>query len=92
MTREKLRGVIYLGTFIGIIGLIALFSSVYFGSSLASTWLSNQGSADTSTYLVILESYINIFLVVGGILMGFGLFLVVFTYFKLHNCNKEDLS
>ena len=42
-----------------------------------------QGGADTAYYHIIMNSYINNFLVVGGIFLGIGLLIVAFTYYKL---------
>ncbi|WP_010094752.1 hypothetical protein [Ornithinibacillus scapharcae] len=88
MTKDKLKGLTGLGSFITVIGFIFLFFSVNFGTSLADNWLVNQGGADTSMYLIVTEGYINIFLVAGSILFGIGLAIVVFTYYKILNIKE----
>ena len=61
MTKDKLKGLIFLGSLIGIVGFILLFFSVHFGTYFAEDWLSKQGGVDTSLYLIIVEGYINNF-------------------------------
>ena len=80
MTKDKLKGLIFLGSLIGIAGFILLFFSVHFGTYFAEDWLSKQGGVDTSLYLIIVEGYINNFLSAGSILFGIGLLTVIYAY------------
>jgi len=61
----------------GTCRIYIIFNSVSFGTSFAETWLANR--EDSSLYQVIIKSYINNFLVGGGVLSAFGLFLITFT-------------
>lgn len=88
MTKDKLKGLIALGSLITAIGFIMLFFSVNFGTSRAGNWLVKQGGADTSTYLIVIEGYTNSFLAAGSILFGIGLTLTIFAIYKVLNSNK----
>ncbi|TFD99435.1 hypothetical protein [Jeotgalibacillus salarius] len=83
MTRGRLNGLIISSMILAATGFILLFFSVNFGTSLADKWLFQQGGADTATYLIIIESYINNFIVAGGILLGIGLATIIFSYYKI---------
>ena len=88
MTKDKLKGLVALGSIISVIGFILLFFSVDFGTSFALNWLGNEGGADTETYLVVLEGYTDTFLAGGSILFGIGLATTIITFYKLLNINK----
>ena len=83
MSKDNLMGLILVGSLLGVGGFIMIFFSVTFGTSLAESWLMRQGGADTAYYHIIMKSYINNFLVVGGIFLSIGLLIVVFIYYKL---------
>lgn len=83
MTREKLNGLIIFSITITVIGFVLLFFSVSFGTSLAENWLVQRGSADTAMYLIIIESYIQNFIVAGGVLFGIGLVTMTIFYYKI---------
>jgi hypothetical protein len=66
-----------------IAGLILVFLSINFGTSLADSWVINEGgSVDTNQYNIILKSHINNFLIIGSILFGSGLLAAIYTYFS----------
>lgn len=90
MTKDKLKGLVALGSLITAIGFILLFFSVNFGTSFSLNWLGNEdgGGADTGTYLIILEGYTNTFLAAGSILFGIGLATIIFTFYKMLNINE----
>jgi hypothetical protein len=88
MTKDKLKGLVALASLITAIGFILLFFSVNFGRLFAGIWLSQRGSADTSTYLIILEGSINNFLAAGSILFGIGLTTIIFAYYKILNIRE----
>ncbi|MFB1082529.1 hypothetical protein [Jeotgalibacillus sp. JSM ZJ347] len=83
MTREKLNSLIVFSMMSVMVGLILLFFSVNFGTALAEVWLMQQGSADTAKYLIAIESYIQNFIVAGGVLFGIGLATIMFSYYKI---------
>jgi len=88
MTKDKLKGLISLGSLITVIGFILLFFSVNFGLSLAENWILNRGGgADTSTYLIVIEGSIRKILAIGSILFGIGLATIIVTYYKILNIN-----
>ncbi|MRH43269.1 hypothetical protein GH741_11315 [Aquibacillus halophilus] len=89
MTEENFHRFVTVGSTLTVIGFILLFFSTHFGTSMADSWLMNQGGADTSIYQIRVESYINNFLVSGGILFGIGLFTLILTYFIKMNFTKE---
>ena len=82
MIKNKLKGLVALGSLISAIGFILLFFSVNFGLSLAEYWIAKQGGADTSIYLLVVEGFTNNFLVAGSILLGLGLATILFAYYK----------
>ncbi|MDQ6600818.1 hypothetical protein [Bacillus salipaludis] len=92
MSKEKLISLIVVGFILVIGGLVMIFSSVNFGTSFADSWLTGRGGADTGIYQIILKSYINNFLVAGGILFGFGMMIVVLIYYKFQNTNGENIQ
>jgi hypothetical protein len=81
MTKDNLYRFVTIGSTLTVIGFILLFFSTYFGTSMADNWLMEQGGVDTALFHLRLESYINNFLVSGGILFGIGLFTLLLTYF-----------
>ena len=83
MSKDNLMGLIIVGSLLGVGGFIMIFFSVTFGTSLAESCLMRQGGADTAYYHIIMNSYINNSLVVGGIFLSIGLLIVAFIYYKL---------
>jgi hypothetical protein len=81
MTKDSFYRLVTIGSALTVIGFILLFFSTYFGKSMADQWLIKQGGVDTALFHLRLESYINNFLVSGGILFGIGLFPLLLTYF-----------
>ena len=88
MTKDKLKGLVALGSVITAVGFILLFFSVNIGLSLAENWLVTQGGMDTSAYLIVIEGYINNFLAAGSILFGIGISTIIFSYYKILNINE----
>lgn len=82
-----------MSSLLAIAGLILMFSSISFATSLGDSWLLNQkdGVADTSHYSMIVETYKNNFVIIGSILFGAGLLTAILTYFtSLLFVKKED--
>ncbi|KMM37986.1 hypothetical protein [Guptibacillus hwajinpoensis] len=90
MNKDKLIGLIIWGSIIGISGFVMLFFSVHFGTSIAENWLIKQGGADTDYYNIIVKSYINNFLVGGGILFAVGLATNFIAYYKLQSIKDKS--
>ncbi|WP_273854064.1 hypothetical protein [Guptibacillus spartinae] len=90
MNRDKLKGLVIWGSIIGISGFVMLFFSVYFGTLIAENWLIKQGGADTGYYNIIMKSYINNFLVGGGILFTFGIAINSVAYYKLQLIKEKS--
>ncbi|MDC3414934.1 hypothetical protein [Terrihalobacillus insolitus] len=84
MPKDKVKYIstIIVGALIGLLGIIMIFSSIKFGISSAGSWLESRGGADSNYYNVVVQSYINSFLVAGGILFGFGLLIITFVLNK----------
>lgn len=80
MPKDFLKGLSIGTAVISLCGAILIFSSVYFGTSRAKSWLAAQGGADTAYYHIIVEGYIHSFLVAGSILFGLGLFISVVSF------------
>lgn len=81
MTKDNFNRFVTIGATLFVIGFILLFFSTNFGTSMADNWLMKQGGADTAMFHIRIESYINNFVVSGGILFGIGLFTLILTYF-----------
>ena len=90
MTEDNFKRFVTIGASLSVIGFILLFFSTSFGTSLADNWLYKQGGADTATYHIRIESYINNFVVSGGILFGIGIFTLVQTLFINMIITKEE--
>lgn len=76
----KVRNVVL--TFIVLIGIILLVKSLDFANNLTHSWVQSLGGdVDTSTYNIMLNNYINVFQISGGILFGIGVFLLLFSVF-----------
>ena len=81
--KERLQGFVIIGGIFSLLGVILTFFSVSFGTSMADSWLASRGGADTGYYHLMVTSYINSFLVAGGVLLGFGLMLTGLGAYKL---------
>ena len=81
--REKLKGFVIIGAIFSFLGVMLIFFSVSFGTSMANSWLASRGGADTGYYHLMVTSYINSFLVAGGVTLGFGLMLTGLAAYKL---------
>lgn len=85
MTIEKLKASAIISVLLVLSGAIIIFNSVNFGTSWADSWLADRGGADTGLYHLIINGYINIFLLSGGILFGLGLIFLTIVYYKILN-------
>jgi uncharacterized membrane protein YedE/YeeE len=81
--KENLQGFVIIGALCILAGGILTFNSVSFGISMADSWLADRGGADTGFFQIIVKSYIDSFLVGGGVMLGFGLVLTAITTYKL---------
>ncbi|KIY21040.1 MULTISPECIES: hypothetical protein [Mesobacillus] len=87
--KERLHGFAIIGALFIFAGGILTFKSVSFGTSMAESWLVSQGGADSGHYQIVITSYINTFLVAGGVMLGFGLLLTTLITYKLIKPNEE---
>jgi uncharacterized membrane protein YedE/YeeE len=85
VTIEKLKSLAIISVLLVLSGAIMIFNSVNFGTSRADSWLTDRGGADTGLYHLIINGFINGFLVSGGILFGFGLVFLTLAYYKIVN-------
>jgi hypothetical protein len=90
MSKDHLTLVILLGALSAIAGFIMLFFNVYFGTSRAEAWIFNRGGGDLEYYHLVVEGYINTFLVGGSILFVMGMVAVVFGYHQLHGKKEGE--
>ncbi|QEL82611.1 hypothetical protein DN407_29375 (plasmid) [Bacillus sp. JAS24-2] len=80
MKNIKIRNVVL--TFIVLIGIILLVKSLDFANNLTHSWVQSLGGdVETSTYNIILNNYMNVFQILGGILFGIGFFLLLYSVF-----------
>ncbi|MEC5241422.1 hypothetical protein MKX66_28805 [Bacillus sp. FSL R9-9530] len=78
MKNIKVRNVVL--TFIVLIGIILLVKSLDFANNLTHSWVQSLGGdVDTSTYNIMLNNYMNVFQISGGILFGIGVFLLSYS-------------
>lgn len=84
---DRLKSLLTLCLLLGVIGLILIFFSSSFGTSLADSWLSRTleqtGGADPTIYQFKARAFANSFLVTGGILFGVSLIMILFVYYKM---------
>ncbi|HDX9625009.1 MULTISPECIES: hypothetical protein [Bacillus] len=78
MKNIKARNVVL--TFIVLIGIVLLLKSLDFANNLTHSWVQSVGDdVDTSTYNIMLNNYMNVFQISGGILLGIGVFLLLYS-------------
>ncbi|NKW86455.1 hypothetical protein [Bacillus cereus] len=78
MRNIKARNVVL--TFIVLIGIVLLLKSLDFANNLTHSWVQSVGGdVDTSTYNIMLNNYMNVFQISGGILLGIGVFLLLYS-------------
>ncbi len=74
----KARNVVL--TFIVLIGIVLLLKSLDFANNLTHSWVQSVGDdVDTLTYNIMLNNYMNVFQISGGILLGIGVFLLLYS-------------
>lgn len=83
MLKEHIIKLGVISSLLIIAGVVLMFSSVSFGTSLGESWLINQedGIADTSQYMMVIETYTSNFAVIGSIFFATGLLTAILTYF-----------
>ncbi|MDQ0246154.1 hypothetical protein J2S09_003741 [Bacillus fengqiuensis] len=83
MSNEHIKGLSIMSSLLAIAGLVLMFSSISFGTSLGDAWLLNQadGVADSNRYNMIVETYKNNFVIIGSILFGAGVLTAILSYF-----------
>ncbi|ACO29679.1 hypothetical protein ABE42_38240 [Bacillus thuringiensis] len=78
MKNIKVRNVVL--TFTVLIGIVLLLKSLDFANNLTHSWVQSVGDdVDTSTYNIMLNNYMNVFQISGGILLGIGVFLLLYS-------------
>ncbi|HDR4437132.1 hypothetical protein [Bacillus thuringiensis] len=78
MKNIKVRNVVL--TFTVLIGIVLLLKSLDFANNLTHSWVQSVGGdVDTSTYNIMLNNYMNVFQISGGIFLGIGVFLLLYS-------------
>ncbi|HDR7534005.1 hypothetical protein DN397_15705 [Bacillus sp. AY1-10] len=78
MKNIKVRNVVL--TFTVLIGIVLLLKSLDFANNLTHSWVQSVGGdVDTLTYNIMLNNYMNVFQISGGILLGIGVFLLLYS-------------
>lgn len=90
MRKDKIKGLMILGALLGVIGLILIFFSDDFGTTLTNGLLAALDNIDTMDYEFKVKAKTNNFLVTGSILFGIGLSTVVFSFYKSLNINNRE--
>jgi nitrate reductase gamma subunit len=79
---NKIKELCIISSFLAIAGLVLMFTSYYFGTSLGNTWRHNHaGVVDTKLYYRVVDTYKNNFVIIGSILFGAGILTAILTYF-----------
>lgn len=83
MFKNHITGLGIISIILAIVGLVLLFSSASFGISLGNSWLMSQEDsiADTSQFMMVMETYTTAFVISGGILFAAGFVTAILTYF-----------
>ncbi|WP_124220974.1 hypothetical protein [Aquisalibacillus elongatus] len=82
--REKFKRLMVFGLLLSLIGLILMFSSVNFGTSLAQKWQFERGVVEP-WFGTVVEGYTNMFLFSGSIFLGSGLLTLILVYYTVVN-------
>ncbi|MFP3511827.1 hypothetical protein SB775_19690 [Peribacillus sp. SIMBA_075] len=92
MLNEHTKGLSIISSLLAIAGLVLMFSSISFGTTLGDSWVLNHGNgvADTGQYNMIVKTYINNFVITGSILFSAGLLTAIFTYFTSVLFGKKE--
>jgi nitrate reductase gamma subunit len=78
----KIKELSIISSLLAIAGLVLMFSSLYFATSIGDSWLLDQGGiANTGQYNRVVETYKNNFVIIGSILFGTGILTAIITYF-----------
>jgi nitrate reductase gamma subunit len=79
---NKIKELCIISSLLAIAGLVLMFSSNYFGTTMGDSWLHDQaGVADTDQYNRVVDTYKNNFVIIGSILFGTGILTAILTYF-----------
>jgi uncharacterized BrkB/YihY/UPF0761 family membrane protein len=91
MSTKLIKELSVVSVILAVAGLVLMFSSVAFGTSLADSWLLNKegGFADTGQYTMVLKTYSNNFVIIGSLLFGTGLLSALFTYLSFVSVERE---
>ncbi|RZT23625.1 hypothetical protein EV282_2718 [Fictibacillus sp. BK138] len=82
MLDHKIKELSIISSLLTVAGLILMFSSIYFATSIGDSWLLDQGGvADTGQYNRVVDTYKNNFVIIGSILFGAGVLTAILTYF-----------
>lgn len=79
---NKIKELSIISSLLAIAGLVLMFSSNYFGTSLGDSWRRDHpGVIETEHYYLVVETYKNNFVIIGSILFGAGILTAILTYF-----------
>lgn len=78
MTKDNYYRFVTIGLTTSVVGFVLLFFSTKFG-----TLMSGKDGSDPALYHIRVESYINSFVVSGGILFGIGLVTLILTHYAM---------
>jgi predicted secreted protein len=78
----KIKELSIISSLLAFAGLVLMFSSIYFATSIGDSWLLDQGGVtDTGQYNRVVDTYKNNFVIIGSILFGTGVLTAILTYF-----------
>ncbi|UOE96163.1 hypothetical protein [Alkalihalobacillus sp. LMS39] len=81
MTSEDMRKMVGVTFTSSTVGMFLIFFSVHLGTNFSNKWLAYVGQYDISYESIVITSFISMFLILGGALLLFGLFLAGMSYF-----------
>jgi nitrate reductase gamma subunit len=79
---HKIKELSIISSLLAIAGLVLMFSSNYFATSIGDSWVHDQaGVVEAEQYNRVVDTYKNNFVIIGSILFGTGILTAILTYF-----------
>ncbi|QCJ41302.1 hypothetical protein FAY30_05000 [Bacillus sp. S3] len=86
MSKEKVKELTTVSSLLTGCGLLLMFLSFYFGTSICEIWLDGELSAGrelTLDYDLLVNNFVRNFVIIGSILFGSGVLVGVLSYLHI---------
>jgi hypothetical protein len=80
LLNDHIKGLSIVSSLLAIAGIVLMFSSINFATSLGEAWLLNH-QAGGNKYHLMVETYKNNFIIIGSVLFGAGILTAILAYF-----------